>query len=131
DILLATIAVDEPGADGIMRLFKLDGESGETIWSKDLGSTGDWGVTGIAVAPDDTVYLAGQYLEPGQASELFVAAIGADGEQLWREQFTKPGSGITASTELLFWDDSTLMVGGYAGPGDDIDESFVLKLNLD
>ena len=131
DILLAAIAVDGPGAESVMRLYKLAGTNGDAIWQQELGPTGALGVTGIAIDGDGTIYLAGQSQEPGQESELFVAAMDGDGGQLWREQFRAPGLGMTASTELLFRYDDTLIVAGYQGPGDLIDGSFVMELNLD
>jgi hypothetical protein len=90
--------------------------SGDLIWARQPGTDSRDGADRLAVGPDDVIYLAGSadsdFVPNGGrgARDVFVQAVGPDGELLWAQQF---GTDTTEQVlAIAVTPTGTLYVGG-------------------
>ncbi|NUP10522.1 MAG: WD40 repeat domain-containing protein [Polyangiaceae bacterium] len=104
-------------------VVRLD-NNGNVAWTQPLSGSGDQEVTGVAVAPDGSVYVvgwftgdaqfAGQSFEHDSGFDAFVAKLGDTGQLLWaRALSTGDDEGFTGVD--IAPDGRVLVIGSFAG----------------
>jgi len=97
--------LDALGADVVLARFAA---SGAHLWSKRFGGSGDDQVSGLALAPDGDLVVAGQFastidfgggaLANAGAPDVYVARLGGDGAHRWSRRWgTSSGFALVAT----------------------------------
>ncbi len=107
------------GSDGFV--IRLDAE-GAFQWAVPLQGEDSVHCRAIAVAPNGTVYVAGQFqggmtaggstAGPADHSDAFVAALAADGTVRWLQAFPSPGNATIASVAST-WSNHVVAAGSF------------------
>jgi hypothetical protein len=80
--------------------------SNQTLWVNTLGTVGDDDVKAIAVAPDGTIFTAGNFsgpldgLTPQGASDVYLRKISPTGQTLWTKSFPSSGWAVPSALAI-------------------------------
>lgn len=80
--------------------------SNQTLWVNTLGTVGDDDVKAIAVAPDGSIFTAGNFsgpldgLTPQGASDVYLRKISPTGETLWTKSFPSSGWAVPSALAI-------------------------------
>jgi hypothetical protein len=110
--------------------------TGETLWEHVISGNGNFKAGSIAVGETGEIFITGTAPEENSFhTDLFVAQISLQGEQLWIKTFNKPNISET-SIEMTYTSDNALVIIGNAdaGSGDALttgtQDFYVLKADI-
>jgi hypothetical protein len=115
------------GADAFV--LKLD-EEGNTLWSKRFGDESFQRATTVAIDPDGSILLAGNFsgsinfggatLSTVEGDDAFVVKLAPDGTHLWSRRFG--GAGYTLATSIATTPRGPVVAGVFTGEASFFDE---------
>lgn len=117
DIVVTGFIPAERGGASDAWVARID-QSGRQLWSQRLGGNRRDEALDLAIAPDDSIVVAGWrdiYYEPatGSVTNGLVAKLGADGSVLWSVTIGEPERRISLS-QVAILDGGEVLVGGRA-----------------
>ncbi|WAS92213.1 DUF4215 domain-containing protein [Nannocystis punicea] len=129
------VAATVDGADGNdVRAVKLDGSDGHVLWTMDKDGaepTSDDSASGIALAPDGDVVIAGDVIEGPGGGDVWVGKLAAaDGAEVWTTVWSGEGNGMFSNDDagrLAVAEDGSIYVGAREYVDYNIGEAVLLK----
>lgn len=113
--------LDAVGADVVVARFAA---SGAHVWSKRFGGTGDDQVSGVSLAPDGDLVVAGQFastidfgggaLTSTGAADVYVARLGAEGGHVWSKRWGTSSNYALVTTGVSVDPDGAVVFAGSA-----------------
>jgi PKD repeat protein len=98
--------------------------SGAHLWSRDFGASGDDQVSGLALAPDGDLVLAGQFatsidfgggaLTNAAAPDVYVARLGSQGTHVWSKRWGTSSNFALVTTGVAVDPDGAVVFSGGA-----------------
>ncbi len=112
-------------------MFKLDGMTGEVLWSQHYASAEgvDEAALGMALDSQDNVFVTGRAMIGTQLDQVLTMKLsGTTGNVVWMETFGGSGSGKDISWDIVIGSDDQPVISGFVIESGEVANYFVRKM---